>query len=81
MPWTVLWGEKTKKRERKKERKERSKHVKNAFYKESYDDDELMLNVLRCHLTYWGQVVTNAEARFNKSHIRNVYACLAVMRV
>ena len=40
--------------------------------------DELMLNVLRCHLTYEGQVVTNAEARFNKSHIRKVYACLAV---
>ena len=40
--------------------------------------DELMLNVLRCHLTYQGQVVTNAEARFNKSHIRKVYACLAV---
>ena len=31
------------------------------------DDDELMLNVLRCHLTYLGQVVTNAEARFNNS--------------
>ena len=31
------------------------------------DDDELMLNVLRCHLTYQGQVVTNAEARFNNS--------------
>ena len=42
------------------------------------DDDELMLNVLRCHLTYQGQVVTNAEARFNKIHIRKVYACLAV---
>ena len=42
------------------------------------DDDELMLNVLRCHLTYEGQVVTNAEARFNKIHIRKVYACLAV---
>ena len=26
-----------------------------------------MLNVLRCQLTYYGQVVTNAEARFNKS--------------
>ena len=26
-----------------------------------------MLNVLRCQLTYEGQVVTNAEARFNKS--------------
>ena len=26
-----------------------------------------MLNVLRCHLTYQGQVVTNAEARFNNS--------------
>ena len=25
-----------------------------------------------------GQVVTNAEARFNKSHIRKVCACLAV---
>ena len=35
------------------------------------DDDELMLNVLRCHLT-------NAEARFNKIHINKVYACLAV---
>ena len=43
-----------------------------------FDDDELMLNVLRCHLTYQGQVVTNAEARFNKIHIRKVYACLAV---
>ena len=31
------------------------------------DDDELLLNVLRCQLTYQGQVVTNAEARFNKS--------------
>ena len=31
------------------------------------DDDELMLNVLRCQLTYYGQVVTNAEARFNNS--------------
>ena len=26
-----------------------------------------MLNVLRCQLTYLGQVVTNAEARFNNS--------------
>ena len=26
-----------------------------------------MLNVLRCHVTYQGQVVTNAEARCNKS--------------
>ena len=32
-----------------------------------HDDDELMLNVLRHQLTYYGQVVTNAEARFNKS--------------
>ena len=32
-----------------------------------YDDDELMLNVLRCQLTYSGHVVTNAEAWFNKS--------------
>ena len=31
------------------------------------DDDEVMLNVLRCHLTYSGQVVTNAEARFSNS--------------
>ena len=31
------------------------------------DDDELMLKVLRCQLTYYGQVVANAEARFNKS--------------
>ena len=28
----------------------------------SDDDDEVMLNVLRCQLTYQGQVVTNAEA-------------------
>ena len=26
-----------------------------------------MLNVLRCQLTYYGQVVTKAEARFNNS--------------
>ena len=31
------------------------------------DDDEVMLNVLRCQLTYQGQAVTNAEARFNNS--------------
>ena len=31
------------------------------------DDNEVMLNVLRCQLTYQGQVVTNAEARFNNS--------------
>ena len=30
-------------------------------------DDELMLNVLRCQLTYYGQVETNAEAWFNNS--------------
>ncbi len=30
-------------------------------------NDELMLNVLRCHETYQGQVVTNAEAWFNNS--------------
>ena len=29
------------------------------------DDDEVLLNVLRCQLTYLGQVVTNAEAWFN----------------
>ena len=28
---------------------------------------EVMLNILRCQLTYYGQVVTNAEARFSKS--------------
>ena len=31
------------------------------------DDGEVMRNVLRCQLTYYGQVVTNAEARFNNS--------------
>ena len=30
-----------------------------------HDDDEVMLNVLRCRLTYYGQAVTNAEAWFN----------------
>ena len=30
-----------------------------------YLDDEVMLNVLRCQLTYKGQAVTNAEAWFN----------------
>ena len=49
-----------------------------GFQLKSNGGDELMLNVLRCHLTYLGQVVTNAEARFNKSHIRKVYVCLAV---
>ena len=29
------------------------------------DDDEVMLNVLKCQLTYQGQAVTNAEAWFN----------------
>ena len=29
------------------------------------DDDEVMLNVFRCQLTYSGQAVTNAEAWFN----------------
>ena len=33
----------------------------------SDDDDEVMLNVLRCQLTHWGQVVTNAKARCNNS--------------
>ena len=41
MPWTYIpmdsaLGKKIEE-ERKKERKERSKHVKNAFYKESYN--------------------------------------------
>ena len=31
------------------------------------DDDEVMLNVLRCQLTYSRLVVTNAEAWFNNS--------------
>ena len=31
------------------------------------DDDEVTLNVLRCQLTYLGQVVTSAEAWFNHS--------------
>ena len=53
-------------------------HETALAYDSTDDDDELMLNVLRCHLTYLGQVVTNAEARFNKIHIRKVYACLAV---
>ena len=35
-----------------------------------------MLNVLKCHLTYSGQVVTNAEARFNKS-----VRCMRVLAV
>ena len=30
-----------------------------------HDDDEVMLNVLRCQLTYLGHVVTNAEAWFS----------------
>ena len=29
------------------------------------DKDEVLLNVLRCRLTYWEQAVTNAEAWFN----------------
>ena len=32
-----------------------------------FDGGKMLLNVLRCQLTYQGQVVTNAEARFNKS--------------
>ena len=31
------------------------------------DDDEVMLNVLGCRLTYQGQAETSAEAWFNKS--------------
>ena len=37
------------------------------LYSVSVSYDEVLLNVLRCQLTYQGQVVTNAEARFNKS--------------
>ena len=29
------------------------------------DDDEVLLNVLRCQLTHLGQAETNAEAWFN----------------
>ena len=29
---------------------------------EKHDDDEVMLNVLRCRLTYEGQIVTTAKA-------------------
>ena len=33
----------------------------------THDDGEVLLSVLRCQLTYYlGQVVTNAEAQFNK---------------
>ena len=33
---------------------------------ETVTGDEVLLNVLRCQLTYyWGQAVTNAEAWFN----------------
>ena len=31
------------------------------------DDDEVLLNVLRCQLTYYEQAETNAEAWFNIS--------------
>ena len=31
------------------------------------DEEEVMLNVLGCRLTYQGQAETNAEAWFNKS--------------
>ena len=31
-----------------------------------YFNGEVLLNVLRCQLTYLGQVVTSAEARFSK---------------
>ena len=39
------------------------------FYtqKNFWADDEVMLNVLGCRLTYQGQTETNAEAQFNKS--------------
>ena len=33
-----------------------------------FDDDEVMLNVLRCHLTYQGQAETNAEDGHLDSH-------------
>ena len=34
---------------------------------EQKPDDEVMLNVLGCQMTYLGQTETNAEAWFNKS--------------
>ena len=37
------------------------------YYKSIHDDDEVMLNVLRCQLTHSGQVVTSAEAWFSNS--------------
>ena len=40
---------------------------KNSGADDYDDDDEVMLNVLRCQLTYLGQVVTNAEAWINNS--------------
>ena len=41
--------------------------LKRKESRSSDGDGEVLLNVLRCQLTYLGQVVTNAEARFNKS--------------
>ena len=41
-----------------------------AFYGQGRfndDDDEVMLSVLRCRLTYQGQAETDAKAWFNKS--------------
>ena len=32
-----------------------------------YDDDDVELHVLGCRLTYYGQIVTDAEAWFNNS--------------
>ena len=39
--------------------------VPHLLLSELDDDDEVMLNVLGCRLTYEGQAETNAEARFN----------------
>ena len=30
-----------------------------------YDEEEKELRVLGCRMTYWGQILTNAKARFN----------------
>ena len=37
----------------------------NTLYLNQYHSGEVMLNVLRCQLTYKGQAVSNAEAWFN----------------
>ena len=43
----------------------RLSHSSRALSAGDDDDDEVELHVLGCRLTYEGQIVTNAEARFN----------------